>query len=134
MRAWVVAALVAVLAACTATPDLEYAFVPGDASTSGGDAGHDGATSGGLDAALDATGSSSGIVDAAPDGPNSCPAVPDAGGVGCCTNVMRGCIGMSCSNCGDCRSAGCSPTQYCCPTLNPQGRYRGTVCRDTPGC
>lgn len=129
MRSGVAAAIVAVLAGCAATPDLEYALIPGDAST--GDAAQDAGT--GQDAAFDGNGSS-GIVDAAPDGPNSCPAVPDAGGVGCCNNVMRGCIGMSCNNCGDCRSAGCSPTQFCCPTLNPQGRYRGTVCRDTPGC
>jgi hypothetical protein len=147
MRVVLPVAFVAVVlvGGCAATPDLEYA-----ASTDGAEAGVEGDSSSGASSSGTSGGSSSGAVDSGQDarpvgdaaavdtgGPDTnlaCPLVVKTG-VQCCAGPMpRTCVDQSCQHCNDCQGAACRATEYCCPTVNGGGQYKGTVCKPTSGC
>jgi hypothetical protein len=142
-RPVVVLGVALTVCACVATPELEYTNDVEAAAADAAEVAPDAA-----EVASDATVTPS-TTDAAPrsedaardttveaTGP-TCPLVLLAG-AGCCVahtpSDSRTCVRDACTHCDDCLHAKCRTTQFCCPRVDGEGKYKGSTCADSPTC
>jgi hypothetical protein len=122
LRRCALVALFALASGCAALPCVSFTGEEAGASDSGA---HDSSVEGGAHA--DAGDVDAGDVDAG--NPLAClpPGAPAK--AACCSPTMP-CAGMACNYCNDCSQLdpACTPTQYCCATVNGNGKYKGVSC------